>query len=352
MKVEKTVKARIWKPTEKKKKLLEKEYSNAQKYVSGETEELYSATKQAMDKYAGKNIREEKPLFLRNDTFRVEKAENTKEFDYWAKIPIHDYYGGIEVPVKPHENLEEYEIKDSKIVKKDDYFELHLSVLKEVEPVLNYDSVLAIDLGERTAMTAVLSEDAEPRFYGKNIRHIRNHYQRLRKKLQNKKLQDKISEIGKKESRKVEDTLHKISREIVELAEEENSLIVMGDLRDIEPDTESRRFNRYLSNWTQGKLQRMIEYKAKEKGILVVIIDERGTSSKCHRCGNEDVSRSTQGRFNCNSCGLRDYNADVNGAKNILERFSSYIEGSRASVTMPQIHTANIKTEQEVALAQ
>lgn len=190
----------------------------AQKYVKGETEKLYSATKQAMDRYAGKDNGKEKPLFLRNDKFEVKKSKSAKEFEFWAKIPIYDEYGGIEVPVKPHESLEGWEIKDSKIIKENGYFVLHLSVQKEVEPVLNYDSVLAIDLGERTAMTAVLSEDGKPRFYGKNIRHIRNHYQRIRKRLQNKKLQDKISEIGDKESRKVEDTLHKISREVVELA--------------------------------------------------------------------------------------------------------------------------------------
>lgn len=86
MLADRTVKARIIKPTSRKKKLLEEEYKNAQKYVSGESEKLYSATKQAMDKYAGKDDGEKKPLFLRNDTFQVEKSENTEEFDYWAKI--------------------------------------------------------------------------------------------------------------------------------------------------------------------------------------------------------------------------------------------------------------------------
>jgi len=79
MKIEKTIKCRILEPTDKKKSLLIKEYSNAQGYIRGETNDLYSATKQAMDRYVEKVQNEEYPLFLRNDTFRVEKAMDSEE---------------------------------------------------------------------------------------------------------------------------------------------------------------------------------------------------------------------------------------------------------------------------------
>lgn len=118
---------------------------------------MYSATKQAMDKYIDKDkLKEEHiyPLFLRNDTFRVEEAKSTKEFSYWAKIPVSGVYGGVCVPVKLHEPIkEEYNIKDSKVVWKFYGFELHLSVSFRVEPQVPRN-VLAIDLGERV-MAAV-----------------------------------------------------------------------------------------------------------------------------------------------------------------------------------------------------
>ena len=131
----KVIKCRIFKPTKKKLELLEKEYQNAQKYLVDKSTELYSATKQAMDKYVRKiKDGKEYPLFLRNDTFRVEKAKNTKYFDYWVKIPIANHWGGIWLPIKPHQAIEEsWKIKDSKIIKKNDYFELHLVVEKVVE---------------------------------------------------------------------------------------------------------------------------------------------------------------------------------------------------------------------------
>ncbi|KXB06835.1 hypothetical protein AKJ54_01045 [candidate division MSBL1 archaeon SCGC-AAA382K21] len=71
MMVEKTIVCRILDPTERKEGLLVKEYSNAQGYIRGETEDLYSATKQAMDKYVEKVQNDEYPLFLRNDTFKL-----------------------------------------------------------------------------------------------------------------------------------------------------------------------------------------------------------------------------------------------------------------------------------------
>lgn len=67
--------------------------SNAQGYIRGKTEDLYSATRQAMGKYVKKVQNEKYLLFLRNDTFRVEEAEKTEEFDHWAKIPISGVWG-------------------------------------------------------------------------------------------------------------------------------------------------------------------------------------------------------------------------------------------------------------------
>ncbi|OKY77634.1 MAG: hypothetical protein BTN85_0102 [Candidatus Methanohalarchaeum thermophilum] len=94
--------AGYWSLQKEKKGLLIKELCNANGYLRGETNDLYSATKQAMDKYIDKNKLKEKhtyPLFLRNDTFRVEKAKNTNEFSYWAKIPVSGVWGGVGVPI-------------------------------------------------------------------------------------------------------------------------------------------------------------------------------------------------------------------------------------------------------------
>ena len=338
MRVEKTIVCRILDPTDRKRGLLVKEYSNAQGYIRGETEDLYSATKQAMDRYVERVQNEEYPLFLRNDTFRVERAEGTKEFDYWARIPISGVWGGIWVPIKPHQEIsEDMNVHDSKIVRKEYGFELHLSVSFEVSS-RTPETILSVDLGERVMATTVLSADnGSPSFWGRNIREVRRHYAWLRKRLQEKGLTQKLEEMSDGEKRKVEDILHKISRRIVDRAGENDSLVIIGDLKGLgNKDTgKGRRMNRIVNSMPYRKLTRMIEYKAGEKGLRVVKVNERDTSKTCHKCGSENTSRPTQGKFTCNTCGLEDYNADLNGAKNILQRFLAYMVRNGASVNRP-----------------
>ncbi len=335
---EKTIVCGILDLTVRKEGLLVKEYSNAQGYIRGETEDLYSATKQAMDKYVEKVRNEEYPLFLRNDTFRVEKAENTKEYDYWARIPVSDVRGGIWVPIKPHQEISgDMDVHDSKIVRKEYGFELHLSVSFEVSSQTP-ESILSVDLGERVMATTVSSADnGTPEFHGRKVREIRRHHAWLRKRLQEKGPAKKVEEMSDKEKRKVGDILHKISRKIVDRADENSSLIVIGDLKGIgNGDTgKGGRMNRIANSMPYWKLTRMMEYKAKEEGLQVVKIDEKDTSRTCHKCGSENTSRPTQGKFTCNTCGLKDYNADLNGAKNILQRFLAYTVGNGASVNKP-----------------
>ncbi|OKY77226.1 MAG: IS605 OrfB-like transposable element containing RNAse H-like and Zn finger domain [Candidatus Methanohalarchaeum thermophilum] len=128
--------------------------------------------------------------------------------------------------------------------------------------------------------------------------------------------------------------MHKISREIVEKADEQDVLIVLGDLKGLgNRDTgKGARMNRISNTMPYYKLTEMIIYKAKEKGIRVIKISERFSSKTCHCCGSENIDRPTQGRFDCNICGLENYSADLNGAKNILYRSLAYLAGDGAVV--------------------
>ena len=69
----------------------------------------------------------------------------------------------------------------------------------------------------------------------------------------------------------------------------------------------------------------MIEYKVEWCGIPVIKIKEYGTSKTCSKC-NEIGKRWTQGHFKCNNCGRISFNADYNGALNILKRVMSYMD--------------------------
>ena len=94
---------------------------------------------------------------------------------------------------------------------------------------------------------------------------------------------------------------------------------MIGDLKGIRKRAKGRRFRRIVHSMPHHRLSRYIEYKALWEGIPVVHAGEAYTSRTCHRCGNEG-RRVSQGFFKCPSCGL-EYNADLNGAINIGERF-------------------------------
>jgi putative transposase len=136
--------------------------------------------------------------------------------------------------------------------------------------------------------------------------------------------------LKNKEKRKVDYYLHKIAKEIVVLATNTNSTIVLGELKGIRKSAKGKRMNRIVSNMPYYKLTKYIEYKANWQGTKVTRIDESGTSHTCSRCGSEG-KRPKQGLFVCPNCGYK-VNADYNGCKNILNSSLDYMSKEGVAV--------------------
>ena len=309
----KTIRAKIIALTNHKRELLENEYNHLQHFLqTSEDLGVYSANKQQALRYYKKiKPNKEYPISIRKDLIKLEKKD-TKITQYWARIPVKGQVGGVWVAIKPHCSIpKNAEICESKIKKKGDNFFLYVVIQKNVPKILP-QNILAIDIGERVIATVCGSFDnRKPRFYGKNVRGIRRHYAWLRKKLGKKKLLKVIKKIGNTEKRRVTDALHKISREIVNIAKEHDAMIVIGDLEGIRNNNrKGKRFNRIINAMPFYRLTKMIEYKAEWEGIPVVKINEHDTSKTCSRCG-EIGKRLTQGHFLCSNCGRRSFNAII-----------------------------------------
>lgn len=95
MRVKKTLKAKIFFLTKNKRRLLEGEYENLQRFLHGEEAELYSANKQQAKRFH-RRIRPDKgyPLSIRKDLLKIEKRD-TKIAGYWAIIPVKGRHGGV-----------------------------------------------------------------------------------------------------------------------------------------------------------------------------------------------------------------------------------------------------------------
>ena len=142
---------------------------------------------------------------------------------------------------------------------------------------------------------------------------------------------------------------HKATKEVVEKAKElkgkgEEVLIVVGDVKDVRKKRRKyvrkcRRNNRKINTMPSYMVKKQLEYKALWEGIPIEFVNEAYTSQLCWRCGERGKRNKRQ--FLCQNCGL-DYNADMNGARNILTRSRGYTLRDRASVDMPLSSTVCI----------
>ncbi len=251
---------------------------------------------------------------------------------YWLRFPVHGKQGGIWLPIAPAEEIkDDWEIRQGLLVRKRDNWYIHLVVeTPEAEEDCEYNEIIGIDLGVKNIATVVSLSDRKTKFYDKELRAIRGRYFYMRRKLGQLKKRRAIKKIGKKERQLTRDKLHKISREIVNLAKERNAIIAIGDLKGINRNNFGRKGNRKKNSTPYYTLRRFIEYKAKEMNIPVLSVSERGTSKEHWLCG-EEGERETQGRFICERCG-KEENADRNAALNIALRALGQVSGAGATL--------------------
>ena len=377
MKIQKVIKCGIIRLTKIKDRLLTDEYENLQRFLRGEKDvRLYSAHKWQAKRYY-KKIKpdNEYPISIRKDLIRVERRD-TKIAKYWARIPVKSKYGGIWVAIKPHQDIpEDVEFGESKIFRKNGRWFLHLTIVKEVnvkevkeKNIKGYEFgeikspvVIAIDIGDKNPIASVElfgSEKKNVQFLGKKIRDIRTKYYWIRKSIGKKKVRHGvkvIKKIGDKESRKVNDILHKITTKVVQRAVElkeqgYDPIIVFGDVKNIKPkhkkgERRSRKLNRILNSIPTYKIKNMLTYKALWNGVSVYALNEAWTSKTCHICGSRDTVVKDR-LFKCKACGL-EYNRDLNGAVNIGNRFFGYMLKSGGSSDPAQTLPENKYPERE-----
>jgi putative transposase len=150
---------------------------------------------------------------------------------------------------------------------------------------------------------------------GKSAEHVHKKYKTIRRTLQKKGKFRKLKTTKRRETRKIRDLNHKISRKIVQIATANGCGIKMEDLEGIRENRKhARSFQYSLNSWSFYQLQQMIEYKARLQRIPVAYVDPAHTSQKCSRCGH--IGDRNGKEFKCPSCGHVEH-ADTNASFNI-----------------------------------
>jgi len=222
----------------------------------------------------------------------------------------------------------------SRLVKRGNEYYFHLGVEKEVPDVdlSEAKKFMGVDIGLNYIAVASTT-DLECRFFdGGIIKHIRHMFVNMRRRLQKKGTRSAkrvLKRIAGREKRLINNICHTVSKRIVEFAVEKRvDVIGLENLNGIRKRAKVRKKQRYdFESWVYRKLQFMIEYKAKERGILVVYINPKHTSITCPRCHHVNKANRSGKLFRCKACGYT-LNADLVGARNIEKLVSSAICGT------------------------
>lgn len=138
-------------------------------------------------------------------------------------------------------------------------------------------------------------------------------FRNRRAKLQTKGANLTLVKIKNKQSRRIKDENHKVSRNIVDYAKLHCSAIVLEDLGKISKKGKAKRYVQ-KSQWSFYQLETFIKYKASLLGVPVVYISPRYTSRICSKCGRLNIANGK--KYYCSSCGHFEHR-DVNASFNI-----------------------------------
>ena len=239
------------------------------------------------------------------------------------EVSINTVHGRIRIPI----TIGKYgEIPFQRIrgqcdlVRRNRIFYLMVPVEIPEEPAMEVKDIIGVDMGIEN-----IAVDSTGKYYsGDDIREVREQNADLRSRLQStgtKSAKRHLKKLSGRESRFAKNTNHIISKEIVQKAKGTSSAIAIEDLSGIRMRTTVRNGNRYIHNsWAFYQLRSFLEYKAREQGIPVVVIDPHNTSRECPSCHTIDRrNRPERSRFKCVSCGIEG-EADFIASLNIRNR--------------------------------
>ncbi|MFW0861841.1 MAG: RNA-guided endonuclease InsQ/TnpB family protein [Dethiobacter sp.] len=179
------------------------------------------------------------------------------------------------------------------------------------------EGFIGVDLGLKCPAVAV-TDTGKTRFFGNGRLNkvVKRRFRSARRQLGKLKKVSVIRKRHDKEQRWMKDQDHKISRQIVNFAKENNVAVIrLEQLSGIRQTARTSRKNaKNLHSWSFYRLALYVRYKAQLMGIRVEYVDPRHTSQTCPRC--KELHKAKDRDYRC-SCGYR-MHRDRLGAINIL----------------------------------
>jgi len=235
------------------------------------------------------------------------EISRTKEYDAW----LHLYSIGnkiiLDLPLKGHKHL-------NKLLAKGKFLQSYIITENSVQfcfeietgPKLEQGEIIGVDTG----INALASENTGKQ-YGTEIKQ---HIERVKRCEQGSKGQ-------KRARRALKQYIDETAKEVVN----GKRLVVAEKLKNLNKNTKlkrrlSKNMRRSLGAWNYSYWLMRLEAACEAGRSCFRSVAPQYTSQRCYACGHTERRNRTGELFKCKSC---DYtcNADINAAKNILDRF-------------------------------
>jgi len=205
-------------------------------------------------------------------------------------------------------------------------FELHVCIEVPQAQEAPGNVQATVDLGEIHLAAVTTNKGDALIVTGRGIRSLKRHRNKHLGKLARKqsrcqkysrrwkKLQRAKNKLSRRAERRIRDLRHKATRQVIDFCvENEVGTLFIGNPAGVRRENRGRHHNQRMAAWEYGKDIDYLTHKAKQAHISCLTGSERGTSSRCPRCGYRHKPKNRN--WACRACGFtghRDLVGSVN----------------------------------------
>jgi transposase len=249
---------------------------------------------------------------LNSDLVRIQDADKSSEFDLWIRLgSIFGDRESLVLPTKHHERSRHFEKtgwtqRKSICLQRDSVGRYYADVFWEKEDpnTSQQGQAVGVDIGINKLMTTSNGEELGT--------ELRAKLDKLNRRKQN-------SHNWNQTRKEIKDYIGFVTNRFFW----DTDVVVMENILNITQKTRGRvgkATRKLLGHWNIDLLYRRMAEKAEQHRVFLYFVDPAYSSQTCNYCRAVDKKSRDGEVFKCTACGHAD-DADVNGAKNILQRF-------------------------------
>ena len=274
---------------------------------------------------SGKPFHTGKVMQLSSACATFSEAKKASEFDCWLHLSSIGNKIRFDLPVRLHRHYSKLAQRGKRL---NSYVltRSHVQFSFEIEtgPKRALDACVGIDTGIKALASLSTGEQ-----YGKDIEACITRVNRC--------------QHGSKGQMRASCALRNRICEVAKQTAQGASLVVVERFKGITLNTKlkrrlSKNMRRVVSRWNVGFWMRRLQMTCEDLNVSFRTVSPQYTSQTCPSCGYTDKKNRNGEVFRCRDCSYAD-NADINAARNILQRFltGKYGTGCKAKTTLSKV---------------